>query len=195
MTLGEHMRAEGASPAAVELVRDTMWFGAAVEGGSALSSVFSDLGLFMGGVPFVLTGGNDQLPTKMADRLGRNIRYGVEVVGIRDAGDAVEVRTRRGDQLDRQQAERVICTIPATVLRTIDFDPVVRRRSHRVRADRPPHRGHPQAAITRCRRTSEAGDSRSADRRTGRAAPRRETRFGDHRRGGSLHGDGPSGGS
>lgn len=123
ITLGEWMRSHGASAGATELVRDTMWFGPAIEQGSALSSVFSDLALFMSGAPFVLTGGNDELPTRMADRLGSRILYGTEVKRIRTLEDGVEVTTRRGDEYETRRAEHVICTIPATVLRTIELDP------------------------------------------------------------------------
>lgn len=123
MALGQYIRSQGASEGAVELLRDTMWFGPAIERGSALSSIFSDMGLFMSGVPFVLTGGNDLLPTGMAARLGQRIEYGVEVTGIRNLDDGVEVITRRGDTHEIRRAEHVICSIPASVLRAIAFDP------------------------------------------------------------------------
>ncbi len=123
MTLGEYMRSQGASQGAVDLIRDTQWFRMAVNRGSALSSAVCDFGLFMGGRPFVLVGGNDRLPTAMAKRLSRSIRYGVRVVAIRQNETGVEVLARRGDRAETFQADRAICTIPATVLRDIRIEP------------------------------------------------------------------------
>ncbi len=77
----------------------------------------------MGGTPFVLVGGNDRLPKAMAGRLSRRIRYGVEVVAIRETAGGVEVVARRGDRPERYEADRVICTLPATVLRDIRIEP------------------------------------------------------------------------
>ena len=123
MTLGEYMREQGASEGAAHLIRDTQWFGPAVENSSALSSAVSDFGLFMGGPPFVLNGGNDRLPAAMADRLSRKIHYGVEVTALRDTGDGVEVQGRRGPRAEQFQADRAVCTIPAPVLREVQIDP------------------------------------------------------------------------
>lgn len=117
------MRANGASAAAVALVHDTQWFGAGIATSSALSSAVTDLGLFGGGAPFLLKGGNDRLPTAMAGRLGTLIRYGVEVAAIRDLGDGVEVLARRGAHAESHHADRVVCTLPATVLRDIPVAP------------------------------------------------------------------------
>lgn len=125
MTLGEYMRSQGASAGAVDLVRDTQWFGYAVENGSALSSLLADFALFMGGPPFVVAGGNDRLPKGMARRLSRRVLYGVEVTGIRDTGEGVEVTAERGGREELHEADRVICTLPLGVLREIDVEPTV----------------------------------------------------------------------
>lgn len=123
MTLGEYMRSQGASAGAVDVIRDTQWFGYAVENGSALSSLLADFGLFMGGAPYVLAGGNDQLPKGMARELGGSVRYGVEVTGVRDTGQGVEVTATRGDRHETYEADRAICTLPLGVLRDIEVEP------------------------------------------------------------------------
>ncbi len=123
MTLGEYMRSQGASQGAVDLIRDTQWFGMAVNHGSALSSLVADFGVFMGGRPFLLTGGNDRLPVEMAKRLGQNIRYGSEVTAVRETDGGVEVEALSGDKKQKLSADRLICTFPATVLKDIRFDP------------------------------------------------------------------------
>lgn len=123
MTLGEHMRSQGASEGATHLIRDTQWFGIAVEEGSALSSALAEFGFFMGGEPFVLAGGNDRLPEGMADRLSRSLRYGVEATGIRDTGQGVEVTARRAGRPETYRADRAICTLPLGVLRGLEVEP------------------------------------------------------------------------
>ena len=123
ITLGEYMRSHGASEGALGVIRDTQFFGRSVENGSALSSLVADFGLFMGGQPFVLAGGNDRLTTEMASRLGRTVRYGVEVTGLRDTGQGVEVTAMRGDRPETYEADRAICTLPLGVLRGIDIEP------------------------------------------------------------------------
>jgi monoamine oxidase len=120
-TLIEYMRAQGASEAAVQLIRDTR--GPAVERGSALSAAVSLFGLYMAGAPFVLTGGNDRLPTAMAKRLSSRIQYGVEAVALRASENDVEVQARRGDRPVGLQADRAICTVPAPVLQGLRVEP------------------------------------------------------------------------
>lgn len=128
MTVGEYMRSQGASKGAVQLVRDTQWFGHAIEHGSMLSSALADFGLFYGGAPFVLAGGNDALPRGMARRLGRSLRYGVEVTGIRDTGREVEVTALRGDRRETYTADRAVCAVPLGVLGGIEMEPAVPRQ-------------------------------------------------------------------
>jgi len=123
MTFSEYMRAKGASSGAVDLIRDTQWFGQGVDTSSALTSAWAYLGPFMSGRFFVLAGGNDRLPTEMANRLSKSIRYGVRVVAIRENDTGVEVMTRRGDSDESFHADRVICALPATVLRGVSIEP------------------------------------------------------------------------
>lgn len=123
MSLGEYMREQGASEGAVALIRDTQWFGPAVKRGSALSSAVADFGLFMGGAPFLLKGGNDRLPAAMAEELSGNVQYGVEVTSLRDAGQSVEVQADRLGRNATFAADRVVCTVPAPALRRLEVEP------------------------------------------------------------------------
>lgn len=122
-SLAEYMRSQGASEGAVKLVQHTQWFGSVPNQTSALSMAVSDFGLFMGAPPFVLAGGNDQLPRKMAESLSERIKYGTEVNAVNDSEDAVEVTAMEGDQTVSFEADRVICTLPAKVLGNIQFEP------------------------------------------------------------------------
>lgn len=90
-----------------------------------LASAIADFGLFGGGAPFMLEGGNDTLPRGMADKLSQYIHYGAEVTMIRQTDQGVEVHVRRGDVLQTYTADNVICTIPASVLRGIAFSPAL----------------------------------------------------------------------
>lgn len=123
LSVAEFMRRQGASEGAIELIADTQFFGPRVDNISMLSSALAEFGLFYAGAPFVLQGGNDRLPTAMAERLSRAIHYGVEVGAVRQAEAGVEVEARRGDRTERFQADRVVCTIPAPVLRGMRFTP------------------------------------------------------------------------
>lgn len=112
MSFADYMRKQGASEGAVELIADTQFFGAQMDRTSTLSSALAEFGLFFGGAPFVLKGGNDRLPTAMADQLDQSLRYGVEVTGIRDTGQGVEVDAERMGQAETHKADRAICTVP-----------------------------------------------------------------------------------
>lgn len=122
-SLAEYMRSQGASEGAVKLIQHTQWFGAVPQQTSALSMAVSDFGLFMGDTPFILVGGNDQLPRKMAKSLEDKIHYGTEVSAVKDTKEAVEVTATEGDQAVNFKADRVICTFPAKVLHNIQFEP------------------------------------------------------------------------
>ncbi|WP_263788873.1 FAD-dependent oxidoreductase [Salinibacter grassmerensis] len=137
MTLGEYMREQGASEGATHLIRDTQWFGSAVGTSSALSSAVSDFGLFMGGAPFVLEGGNDRLPEAMARRLGRHVRYGVEAQALRDTGQGVEVQAKQGGRPVSLQADQAICTVPAPVMQGLQVEPQLRSEKQAALRDLP----------------------------------------------------------
>lgn len=123
MTLGEYMRSQGASEGAVRLVRETQWFGPAVDLGSALSSVVSDLAMATGAAPFVVAGGNDRLPVAMAERLEGRIRYGTVVTTVRQDEEGVAVRAIRDGEAVTHRADVAVSTLPATVLRQLAFEP------------------------------------------------------------------------
>ena len=122
-SLADYLRSNGASEGAVELLQATQWFGAVPNQTSALSMAVSDMGLFMGAPPFVLAGGNDRLPTAMAKELSESITYGVEVTGVSDTGDGVQVHATENGTRRTFEADRVICTMPAKVLGNIQFEP------------------------------------------------------------------------
>ena len=125
MTMAGFMRHNGASKAAVELIGGTQWFGAFINSGSMLAAAMSSFGLFGAGAPFLIAGGNDRLPTGMAERLGGTIHFGTEVAAIEQDESGAKVRARRGGENITFECDRVICTAPAPVVRHFDFSPAL----------------------------------------------------------------------
>jgi len=126
VTLADFMRARGASDGAVELLGRTLWFGAAIDVSSMLSIAMADFPSdILGAAGFVLRGGNDQLPRGMANRLRRHVRYGIEVESIQEGREQVRVHARQAGESLAFTADRLVCTIPAPVLRELQIDPAL----------------------------------------------------------------------
>jgi len=123
LSLTDYLKKQGASDGAIKLLQVTQYYAGIPNQTSMLAVAMSDFGLFMQGTPFLLDGGNDTLPREMAYRLSRIIHYGVEVESVREMDGNVEINVRRGDQAANFRAERVICTLPATVLKSVRFNP------------------------------------------------------------------------
>ena len=123
-TLRKLAAERGASRGAQELVRSTFWFGGMRYDESAAACLLSDLSLFYRGqTAYGFPGGSDVLPLAFASRLRNQVRYGTEVVRIKQSQEQVEIVVKVGDVLDRLTAERVVCTIPFSILRHIEIDP------------------------------------------------------------------------
>ncbi len=125
ISLEDYMASKGASKGAIELVRDTQWFGAMPKESSGISMAVSDFGLFMGAAPFLLKGGNDQLPRAMAEKLKENIRYKVEVESIKSKAEGVTVSVKEGLKGSSYEADYVISTLPAKVMQRLPILPVL----------------------------------------------------------------------
>lgn len=123
MSVAEYLREQGASEGAVEMIADTQFFGPRLDNVSMLSSALAEFGLFFGGAPFVLAGGNDRLPAAMAEELGHSVQYGVEVEALRANADGVEVEALRAGRPEQFEADRVVCTVPAPVLDGLRIEP------------------------------------------------------------------------
>ncbi|MCX7864952.1 MAG: FAD-dependent oxidoreductase, partial [Novosphingobium sp.] len=67
---------------------------------------------------FVLEGGSGALIEAMARDLRPHLRTGLELSAIAEAGDALRLRFAGGEEIE---ADHVIITLPAPVLRKIDF--------------------------------------------------------------------------
>jgi monoamine oxidase len=70
-----------------------------------------------------IAGGNDLLPRAFANALTDQIRYGTPVIRIEQDTRSVRAITRREGQNSVVSADRMICTLPFSVLRHIAFAP------------------------------------------------------------------------
>lgn len=122
LSAAEFLRSRGASPAAVTLLGlgFSNLTGDGIESYSALMMLRDFASRRNEKRTFAVAGGNDRLPRALADRLGARVRYRAPVVRIEAGGGAVTVVTSAGE---RVAADRVVCTLPATLLRTIAVSP------------------------------------------------------------------------
>lgn len=92
---------------------------------SKVGGVYSAVQEFpMHATMFQPVGGMDQIAQGFAKRLGKKIRYGAEVQTIRQAPDGVTISVKdvKSGKLSQVKADWCLCTIPLSVLRTIDAD-------------------------------------------------------------------------
>ena len=115
----EAMRRKGASKGAVDLLVALNGFA----DDSALDFFRDQLGHRGAKSMSRIRGGNDRLPRAMAARLSERIRYGEEVVRIEQRDAGVRVSCREASGMAQLVADRVICTIPFSVLRRIEIAP------------------------------------------------------------------------
>ena len=70
-----------------------------------------------------IAGGNDLLPRAFAQRLGEKIRYRAPVVKIAHGAEGAAVTFLEKGKPATVRGDRLICTIPFTMLRKIEIDP------------------------------------------------------------------------
>src|SRR4051812_47801520 len=116
ISLADYLRKQGASPDAIQL----LCFG--FEKDSLLDFVHDSLSH---AVPklWKIRGGNDQLPYAMAKVVAEKVKYNAEVVRLERKDKSVAVTFRRNHKQETLEADRVICTLPFTVLRRIPVHP------------------------------------------------------------------------
>ncbi len=75
-----------------------------------------------------IVGGTDQLPKAFAQRLGEKIHYGSAVVRIEQDANQARVVFRTAGQRQTMTADKVLCTIPFSVLRDIELPALSERK-------------------------------------------------------------------
>ena len=122
-TLLQLVAERGASAGAQEIIRVTTWYsdrdGRASAAWNLLPVVQS-----VGSKDFYsFPGGVDNLSTAFTVRLGDRIRFGAEVVDIKNDSNSVEVIVSIAGKQESISADRVVCTIPFSVLKNINISP------------------------------------------------------------------------
>lgn len=115
-TFGDYLRRQGASDDAIAYLTQGFEDDSLLDfAHDALSHAVPQLSK--------IRGGNDRLPQAMAGQLATRIRYGAEVQRIEQSGTGVRVAYSAAGRQHFESADRVICTIPFTVLRDIEIVP------------------------------------------------------------------------
>ena len=87
----------------------------------SMLEVIRELSLSFGANRNKIVGGNDLLPTRMAQTISQYIRYGTRVLGVSQSENDVTVVVSRNGQNESLTADRVICTFPLPVVKKMDF--------------------------------------------------------------------------
>jgi monoamine oxidase len=124
ITFAEYLKQRGASSGAVDLLQHTTWFGRGWSTGSALRFLAQDVAPFYRGQDgLAIDGGSDLLPRAMAARLPDKVRYGTVVTRIRQSATQVGVECLQGGRPHTFNADYLVCTLPFSVLRNVEFAP------------------------------------------------------------------------
>lgn len=122
VSYADMLRAQGASTKAIELISAGFNVGEGIEGASALWLLRAHA-LDKRKHLYKIAGGNDLLVRKMALSVSEHLRLGRQVTRVRQTEDVVEVTVRTSFGSTTHRYDRVICTLPFTVLSEIDFEP------------------------------------------------------------------------
>lgn len=130
MSFAEYLADRGASPAAISLLRlDVLdLYSQGFESMSALAFLRDWAArryMGAGGPGGVIPGGTDRLPEAFATRLADRIRYGTQAIRLEQGDDGVRVVCRRGGRSETLTGDRMVCTLPFSVLRTLEISPTL----------------------------------------------------------------------
>lgn len=125
MSAAEFLRSRGASPGAVSLLRVGYLdrIGNGIETYSALQMLYGLALRRAETTRYAIKGGTDLLPNAFAARLGTRIRYQAPVVRIEPGERSASVIIGNNGQRQRLTADRVVCTVPFSVLKHIEIAP------------------------------------------------------------------------
>jgi monoamine oxidase len=121
----EYLQAAGASPGAIAILKIGLagGLGDGADVVSALDLLREAAHRSLSRQSFTIRGGTDRLPRALASKLGTRIHYGTPAVRIEQDANEVRVTTARGGAAHTFTADRLICTIPFSVLRRIPVSP------------------------------------------------------------------------
>ncbi|HYG82337.1 MAG TPA: FAD-dependent oxidoreductase [Pyrinomonadaceae bacterium] len=125
MTFSEFLRGQGASPAAVALLRlgyPDLW-GDGIDTISALGLLRDIAHRRYTKQSYAIRGGSDHLPKAFAARLKDKIHYGAAVVKIEHDARGVRVVYSQAGAHRTLAAAHLVCAVPFSVLRHVDLSP------------------------------------------------------------------------
>lgn len=122
-TLLQLIAERGASLGAQEIIRVTTWYCDRQGRASAAWNLLPVLQSARSKDVYSFPGGVDNLTTAFTVRLGERVRFGAEVVSIKNDSDGAEVIVTIAGKQESIKTDRVVCTIPFSVLQNIDISP------------------------------------------------------------------------
>jgi monoamine oxidase len=131
LTVEQFLRTRGLSEEGVALLKLSL-YGEDYGHLSALETLSGESFLFASDKIMMFRGGNDQLPRAFAARLGDRLHYSAAVTKIQQDAFKVRVSTSRGTQKQQFEADRVVVTVPFSVLRNIELDSSISTRKRKV---------------------------------------------------------------
>jgi len=129
ITFSDFLRAQGASPAAMAILAIGLpsGLGDGPDHVSALDLLREAGHRQAAKQSFTIRGGTDRLPKALATQLGDRIHYGSPVVRLEQQPNGVRVVAMQGGAPRTFTADRIVCTIPFTVLRRLEISPALGR--------------------------------------------------------------------
>ena len=122
-TLLQLVAENGASAGAQEIIRVTTWYCDRQGLSSAAANLLPVLQSAKSKDVYSFPGGVDRLSSAFAIRLGERIHFNTEVVSIKNVPNNVEVTVTAAGKQESIRADRIVCTIPFSVLRNINISP------------------------------------------------------------------------
>jgi monoamine oxidase len=134
MSFTEFLRARGASPGAIEILRLGLadQLGEGADKTSALNLLREAIPRALEKQAFVIRGGSDTFPRAFASKLRDRIHYSAVVKRIEHDEREVRVFYDRGGEQSVVRGDRLICAIPFAVLRTIDIPGLSREKQKAI---------------------------------------------------------------
>jgi monoamine oxidase len=134
LSFNQFLRDRGASPDAISILR----LGLADQLGEGADAV-SALDLLREAAPralekrlYVIRGGSDTLPRALAAKLAEKIQYGCAVVRIEQDKERARVTSVRGGERQTSAVDYVVCAIPFSVMRQVEFSPPLSREKQQA---------------------------------------------------------------
>ena len=116
---------KAASKDAIEFLRHTFLglYGDGLESSSALSVFLAELHYQDSKNSYAISGGNDLLPKAFSRQLADKILYGGPLITLVQNDNSVTINGNRSGVRFAIEADRVVCAIPLTALKTIKIAP------------------------------------------------------------------------